>query len=114
MGIFKVAQKPNKKTDAELWTLITKMISVGNYVFLKHAHDRLKDRNISDIDVLDILENKPRRKRKRNKRKDVLLSGYSDWNYCIEGNDLDSGKIRIIISFDDELMLVITVIRIDN
>lgn len=107
-----MSKKPNKKTDAELWALITKMISNGNYIFLKHAHDRLKDRNVSDIDVLDILENKSKRQRRRNKSKDVFLPGYKDWNYWIEGNDLDGKKIRIIISFDDELMLVITVIRI--
>src|SRR5689334_8013724 len=115
MEYFKVSnKKPNKKTDAELWALIAKMIPNGNYIFLRHAHNRLKDRNVSDIDVLDILENKLNRKRKRNKSKDVFLPSYSDWNYCIEGNDLDGKKIRTIISFDDELMLVITVIRIDN
>lgn len=64
------------------------------------------------MDVLDILENKKNRNRKRNKRKDTYTSGYQDWNYCIEGNDLDELKIRVIISFDSELMLVITVIRL--
>jgi len=115
MEYFNVSNiKPNKKTDTELWSLLTEMISNGSYVFLKHAYDRLKNRNVSDIDVLDILENKPKRKRKRNKSKDIFLPGFSDWNYCIEGNDLDGKKIRIIISFDDELILVITVIRIDK
>jgi hypothetical protein len=56
----------------------------------------------------------PKRKRKRNKSKDTYTPGYKDWNYCIEGNDFDGQKIRIIISFDGELMLVITVICIDN
>lgn len=107
-------KKPDKKTDTELWALILEMISNGDYIFLRHAQDRLKDRKVSDLDVLDILENKPKRKRKRNKSKDTFLPGYKDWNYCIEGNDLDNKKIRIIISFDEERMLVITVIRIDN
>ncbi len=106
--------KPNKKTDIELLSLIEETISNGNYIFLKHAHDRLKDRNVSDIEVLDILENKPKLKRKRNKSKDVFFPGFSDWNYCIEGTDLDGKKIRIIVSFDQNMMLVITVIRIDK
>lgn len=107
-------RKPNKKTDIELGDLMAKMISRGDYIFLKHAKERLQDRNVTDIDVLNILENKNKGKRKRNKSKDTYISGYQDWNYCIEGNDLDGKKIRIIISFDNNLLLIITVIRIDN
>lgn len=107
-------RKPNKKTDRELWNLIAEMIASSNYVFLNHAKMRLKDRNVTDIDVLDILENKDNRNRKRNKSKDTYTPGYQDWNYCIEGKDLDGKRIRIIISFDSELMLVITVIRLDD
>jgi len=73
----------------------------------------LKDRHISDLEVLDILENKPGRRRKRNKVKDKF-DGYQDWNYCIEGFNLDNIKIRIIVSFTDDLMAVITVIRLDD
>lgn len=103
-------EKPNKKKDQELWTLLEERISQGNYIFLAHAEKRLKDRFITDIDVLDVLENKSNRK--RNNSKETYTAGHQDWNYCIEGYDLDGRKIRIIISFDNELMLVITVIHI--
>jgi hypothetical protein len=106
--------KPNKKNDLELYNLIAKRLADGGYIFLRHAKERIKDRNISDLDVLDILENRNNRKRKRNKIKDIYVPGYQDWNYCIEGNDIDGRNIRIIISFNDELMLVITVIRIND
>jgi hypothetical protein len=105
-------KKPIKKNDKELWGLIEDKLENKNYIFLKHAKIRQQDRNITDIDVLDILENKCERKRKRNKRKDTYTQGYSDWNYCVEGNNLEGEKIRIIISFDSTLMLVITVIRL--
>ncbi|TAK79132.1 MAG: hypothetical protein EPO11_00515 [Gammaproteobacteria bacterium] len=62
-------EKPNKKNDKELWDLISEKISNGNYLFVEHAKKRLKDRSVIDIDVLDILENKVNRKRKRNKKK---------------------------------------------
>lgn len=104
--------KPIKKSDGALWHLISEALLNANYVFVNHAKKRLTDREITDIDVLDILENKEKRKRKRNKLKDTYTEGFNDWKYCIEGLDLDKNKIRIIISFDIELLLIITVIRI--
>lgn len=108
--------KPDKKTDKELWILIEENIESGNYLFLRHAKKRQKDRDISDIDVLDILENKDGRKRQRNKRKDSYAEGRIDWNYCIEGLDLNGqNKIRIIVSFEEKLsLLIVTVLRLDN
>lgn len=106
--------KPIKKNDKELWGLISEKISNGNYLFVTHAKKRLKDGGVIDIDILDILENKENRKRKRNKKKDTYIPGYQDWNYCIEGSGLDGEKIRIIISFNEDLMLIITVIRLDS
>ena len=106
-------KKPGKKTDKELWSLISEIIDKCDYVFLKHAKKRLADRKISDITVLDILENKPGSKRKRNKAKDEYTPGKTEWKYCLEGIDPDGSKIRIIITFDDPLLLVITVIRLE-
>lgn len=106
--------KPTKKTDRELYTLLEKMIKNGNYIFVKHAKERQTQRCISDLDVLDILEGREGRGRKRNKSKDHYKDGYQDWNYCIEGNNLDKEKIRIIISFADDLMPIITVMRLER
>ncbi len=106
--------KPDKKTDRELYDLITSKITSDNYIFLSHAKKRLKDRNISDLDVLDILEGKNDNERTRNKRKDKYEGSCQDWNYCIEGINLDGVKIRVIISFEGNLLLIITVIRFDE
>lgn len=108
-------EKPVKKTDKELFAIIEKCTADKDYIILPHAKKRQIDRNITDIDILDILENKGNRKRKRNKKKDEYEDGFIDWKYCIEGLDLDEEtKIRIIISFDESNLLVITVIRLDN
>ena len=104
--------KPLKKTNKELYELIETKIADKEYIFLNHAKQRLKDRAILDIDVLDILEGKPSRNRKRNKSKDKYDIKYEDWNYCLEGCNLDGVGIRVIVSFDDEYMLIITVIRL--
>ena len=51
-------KKPAKKTDLELFTLIEQKIKQREYVFLNHARQRQLERNISDLDVLNILEGK--------------------------------------------------------
>lgn len=51
-------KKRNKKTDNELHSLVVSSIRNGHYIFLRHANERLRDRHISDIDILDILEGK--------------------------------------------------------
>lgn len=106
--------KPNKKSDRQLYQLVRKKISTGDYVFLKHAKQRLEERNILDLDVLDILEGKQGHKRKRNKSKDKYENTYDDWNYCVEEANLDGRRIRIILSFEKNLMLIITVIRFNT
>lgn len=107
-------KRPNKKTEQELFGLISQKIEEGEYVFLNHARQRLQERDILDLEVLDILEGKPRRRRKRNRAKDKYEEGRQDWNYCIEGETLDAERIRIIISFNEDLMPIITVIKLNE
>lgn len=109
MKIFK-SDKPIKRTDRELYSLLAAKVSSGDYIFLKHARLRQQDRQISELDVIHILKGDAGRK--RNKRKDSYDPGKEDWKYCFEGFDIDGLKIRIIITFEDEYLLVITVIRI--
>ena len=47
--------KPLKKTDKELLSLIETKIIQKKYIFLKHAQQRLLERNILELDVLNIL-----------------------------------------------------------
>ena len=104
--------KAIKKPDFDLWSLISQKITGVRYVFLNHAKVRLIDRKVTDLEVLDILEHK--NKCKRNKSKDSYSPGFPDWKYCIEGKSFPAQpNLRIIISFDNDLMLVITVIRLD-
>lgn len=105
--------KPKKKKDFDLFNQLDKKIYFNEYVFKKHAKIRQNDRNISDLDILNILEGKGNRKRHRNKRKDKFQFGHQDWNYCIEGLNLENRKIRIIISFQDNLLLIITAMWIE-
>lgn len=105
--------KPTKKSDKELYALLNEKIKAGEYVFKKHARQRQKDRSISDLQVLDILEGKPGHRRHRNKIKDSYEERKKGWKYCVEGMNPDKRKIRIIISFEEVLVPIITVMWID-
>ena len=90
---------------------------LGRYTFLPHAKQRLKERNIAELDVIRILTGQKGYGRKRNKKKDTyehpsISDLAQDWRYCIEGHDIDDKAVRIIITFSDDLMPIITVIRI--
>lgn len=56
--------------------------------------------------------------RQWNKRKDTFeIQEYNQaakWRYCIEGTTLDGDKIRVIITFDLDLMPIITVINLNE
>lgn len=104
--------KPLKKNDESLFELITRSISDGSYVFTNHAVKRTEERMILEVTVLDILEGKAGRKRRRNKSRDKYERNAFDWNYCIEGRDFDGRAVRIILTFEGNLMPIITVMWI--
>ncbi|KTD77923.1 hypothetical protein Lwor_1805 [Legionella worsleiensis] len=109
--------KPVKRTDKELFALIEQKIRDKSYAFVPHAQQRMLERQILEIDVINILKGIPDYERSRNKRKDSYEAQYihedaDDWKYCIEGKTIDDQKIRIIITFAEDLMPIITVINI--
>ncbi len=109
--------KPIKKTDKDLYSLIDSKIAQKKYVFLKHSQQRMLERGILELDVLNILLGKKGCGRKRNKKKDAYeqlsISEFAqDWKYCIEGCDVDGKPLRVIITFSEDLMPIITAIRI--
>ncbi len=104
--------KPIKKTDKDLFSLIESKIAQKKYIFLKHSQQRMIERNILDLDVINVLSGKKGYGRKRNKKKDIYAEFAEDWKYCIEGCDVDGEPLRIIITFNEDLMPIITVIRI--
>lgn len=100
-----------------MFSLIESKIAQKKYIFLKHSQQRMLERNIIQLDVLNILSGQRGYGRKRNKKKDTyeqyIFSELSqDWKYCIEGCDVDREPLRIIITFTDDLMPIITAIRI--
>lgn len=66
--------KPQKKTDKELFALIEEKIEQKKYVFISHCRQRIRERKVSDLDVINLLLGKKGYGRRRNKMKDVYES----------------------------------------
>lgn len=82
-------------------------IEKGIYRQSKHAIDRKIERNIDLPDVLYVLKNGYHEKQKTS-----FDEAFQTWKYAIRGKTSDRLDIRIIIAFDEEGMLIITVMHV--
>lgn len=110
--------RPRKITtkQSELFSIIENKIHTKSYVFTPHATERALERGTTEEEVIDMLQGRSGYKRYWNKEKDSFESPYysqgPQWRYSIEGETPDENKFRVIITFDKELMPIITVIDI--
>lgn len=75
----------------------------------RHAIDRQNERKITRPEVLYVLRNGY-----HEKAKDKFESQFQSWNYSIKGTTIDQRKLRVIVSFDEEGMLIVTAIELDR
>lgn len=101
-----------KKSNSEIFSLLDEKIKAEEYFFTSHAKLQCKKRNILENEVLDILEGRSGTRRKRRENKDLYERDRMDWNYCIEGVNPDNQKIRVIFTFFDNKIPIITVITL--
>lgn len=87
---------------------IRECLDNGTYRFSKHALERRNERAASLPDVIEVLYNGY-----HEKIKDTWDDAFNAWNYSIRGNTIDNDTFRIIVSFEDNGLLIITVIRLD-
>lgn len=82
-------------------------VDSGRYFDTTHAKLRKIQRNISLPHVLYVLKNGF-----HEKRKDEYKLEYNDWTYAIRAQTIDGKDLRIAIAFDDNDMLIITVVDV--
>ena len=103
------AVRPQKKKTEELFKDIALALKSGNYYFTHHAKKRTKQRvNVSELQVIRILRSKSKY---HESQKDRFNEEKQAWNYSIRGKSVDSEDIRVILSFDKNNMLIITVMN---
>ena len=82
-------------------------IESGRYFDTRHATDRQTERSISRIEILYVLK-----LGRHEKSKDQYQERYKAWNYAIRGRTIDRREVRVIVSFDENNMLIITAIEL--
>lgn len=85
-------------------------IQDGRYLDTRHGSERQVERRITRPEVLYVLKNGH-----REKRKDKFDEFYQAWNYAVRGKTVDRRELRIIVSFDEQSgMMIITAIELEK
>lgn len=90
----------------KLFQKILDCLDMGRYRQSKHALERELERKISLPDVYVL------KKGYHEKRKTSFDEAFQTWKYAIRGKTIDDIDIRIIISFDETGMMIITVMHL--
>ena len=105
-------RKPQKRKTSELFSAIESALGSGNYYFTAHALKRSRERrNVSEFQVIRILQSQSKYHEPKG---DSFNQGFNTWNYSIRGKSIDLEDIRIILSFDENDLLIITVINMEE
>jgi hypothetical protein len=93
--------------DVRLKKEILKHLENETFVLTKHAAEEQKNDKIDLQDVLDVL-----RSGTHEREKTGFDNKYQIWKYAIRGKIESLDQVRIIVSFPEKLMMIITVIRL--
>lgn len=78
---------------------------ISEYIIVEHAKERMDQREVTDREVRYALMHGY-----REEKKDQYKIEHRQWNYAVKGKTFDDRWLRIIVSFDVDDMLIITVI----
>ena len=90
-----------------LLNAVKSSIESGRYFDTRHATDRQSERSIRRTEILYVLKNG-----RHEKSKDQYQERYRAWNYAIRGRTIDKRDVRVVVSFDENNMLIITAIEL--
>lgn len=96
----------SKLSTESLLKMIRHTVETGNYLDTRHANDRRTERLISRLEMEYVLLHG-----RHEKRKDQYEEIHQSWNYAIRGKTIDKRDLRVIVSFENK-MLVITAMEV--
>ena len=88
--------------------MIREYLDAGRYLDTRHGSDRKMERSITRPEILHVL-----RHGYHEKRKDKFEQRFQAWNYAVRGKTVDGKELRVIVSFDENNMLIITAIDLN-
>ena len=102
--------KKRQEKKNNLLSLIHQCIEAGSFVETVHAQQRQREREIILPDILHVLMTGY-----HEKRKDQFDEVWQSWNYAIRGRTTSSEELRVIVTFDEEItLLIITAFYIED
>ena len=102
-----IMSRPKKKNN--LMSSVKKRAESGDFVLMPHAVERRYQRSISIADIVYVLSNGW-----HESKKDDFREEFDEWNYSIRGKTVDNRQLRIVVSFDENNLLVVTVIHLQE
>jgi len=107
-----MAKKPKRKSTKppkipNVIESVRLAVKLGNIRYMPHAISREMSRDITRFEYLNVLKTGH-----HEKSKDEFKDEFNAWNYAIRGRSLEGRDIRVAISFDEDDMLIITVIEV--
>lgn len=94
---------PPKMPD--VLSLIQEQARSGVFIILPHATLRREERQVTVAGITFVLIHGD-----REPAKDEFKVEFAAWNYAMRGQTLDGRNLRIAVTFDENAMLIVTVI----
>jgi hypothetical protein len=94
--------------EIDLFRRIVECIDSGNYLDTRHSAVRRFERGVSRTNIVFVLRNGI-----REKGRDRYDSQFRTWTYAIRGKDSSGRRLRIIIAFEDDFLLLVTAVTLD-
>lgn len=103
-----MAPKKNPEKLSNVLDKIKECVEKGNYILTSHALERQTERIINLPETLHILKTGY-----EEKKKTYFDQERKTWKYAIRGKTIrDKLDIRVIVAFDENEMLIITVMHV--
>jgi hypothetical protein len=101
-----VLVKQPKLERTELLERVAEALATGRYRIRPHARRRCTERDVAAADIENALEHG-----RYVPRRDRYDERFAAWSYCFEGPTVDGEPLRVVVAFED-WMLVVTVVRL--
>lgn len=102
-----VIKRPDKLPDP--LSVIRRAEAAGKLTYVRHARERLNQREVTTYEVREVL-----RTGWNEKRKDEFKPEFGGWNYAVRGKTIDDRELRIAVAIDVYGAIVVTVVDLDK